>query len=333
MTALPPNASTLRLGLGALGKLMPMSLWLSPEGVIRSVGPTLEKLLGPLGPADVGFFDLFELQRPRRVRDMAGLAACAGQRLKLALRDPPQTQFKGQCVRLEDRSGVLVNLSFGISVAKAVDNHNLTDSDFAPTDLAVEMLYLLEAQTAVVEELRLLNLRLREARSAAETQALTDPLTGLHNRRAMDRALQEAVAQKSGFGLLHIDLDHFKDVNDTMGHAAGDHVLGHVAQILRDETRTSDTVARVGGDEFVMILPGVTTSEALESIAQRLIKRIEFPIIIDDKVCQISASIGISASVHYPVVRPGDILGDADRALYQSKNGGRGRATQFMPPR
>jgi diguanylate cyclase (GGDEF)-like protein len=226
----------------------------------------------------------------------------------------------------------MINLSFGIGVTEAVRRHGLTEVDFAPTDLTVEMLYLAEAKSAVVGELRDLNLRLQGAKIAAEEQALTDTLTGLRNRRALDIALGELTRHGHAFGLMHIDLDFFKQVNDTLGHAAGDHVLRVVARILTAQTRSSDTVARVGGDEFVVILPEMSDTARLGQVARRIIENLTQPIYFEGQSCRISASIGVTVSTFYPSPQADRMLSDADDALYASKRAGRGRAQFFTPP-
>ena len=325
------SAAALSLDPPALSRLMPLHLHVGPDGRVRGSGPTLAKLFDRTPIAGSGFAELFEVQRPRGLADLDDLSRLAGGRIRLALRQPPHTGFKGIAVALGGGAGWLFNLSFGIGVAEAVREHRLTDADFAATDLAVEMLYLIEAKTAVLDELRRLNLRLQNAKSAAEELALTDTLTGLRNRRAMDEALALATATGTAFGLIHIDLDWFKQVNDTLGHAAGDHVLVHVAGILRDETRGGDTVARVGGDEFVVVFPGLTDAAVLDRIAGRILTRIEAPIDYEGAPCKISASIGVTNSALYPNPDPDCLLVDADRALYASKRAGRGRITHFSP--
>jgi diguanylate cyclase (GGDEF)-like protein len=206
----------------------------------------------------------------------------------------------------------------------------LTDADFAATDLAMELLYLVEAKTAVTEELRQLNLRLQGARDAAEEQALTDTLTGLRNRRALDFAMSHLIDQHIPFGLMHIDLDYFKAVNDTLGHAAGDHVLREVAKTLMAETRSGDTVARVGGDEFVVLFKTLTEPDMLHGIAERVVMRLSEPMLFEGKICRISASIGITISTNYTIPLADRMLSDADEALYASKNAGRGQAQMFQ---
>ncbi len=138
------------------------------------------------------FFDAFEVRRPEGIEDLEGLLSHAGQRLHIALKAGDIPGFRGLAVALEG-GGALVNLSFGITVVDAVRDLELTDADFAPTDLAMELLYLVEAKSAVMDQLRDLNRRLEGAKSAAEEQALTDTLTGLRNRRALDLALQQLV--------------------------------------------------------------------------------------------------------------------------------------------
>jgi diguanylate cyclase (GGDEF)-like protein len=311
----------------ALNRLMPMHLWISGDGIIESAGGTLRKVFGVKPLAGSSFFEMFEVRRPGGVFTVADMRRLDGERLQIMPKEACGVQgLRGIAVSLPDTNGVLVNLSFGIGVIKAVAAHDLTDADFAATDLAMELLYLVEAKTAVTAELRELNLRLKGARDAAEEQALTDTLTGLRNRRALDLAMSMMIDHKLPFGLMHIDLDYFKSVNDSLGHAAGDFVLQEVAKVLTAQTRTGDTVARVGGDEFVVVFRELTDSVKLFRIAERVVAKLTEPYNFQGQTCHISASIGITISTDYARPLAEKMLSDADQALYASKNAGRGRA-------
>ena len=322
------------LGPEALGALMPLHLVVAGDGKIMGCGPSMQKLME--GKPLLGFdlFDVFEIRRPSGLGTLAALRARAGGRIYLTARALPATGFRGLAVPLAGGKGMLINLSFGIGVVDAVRDHALTDADFAATDLAVELLYVVEAKSAVMQELRDLNLRLQGANSAAEEQALTDTLTGLRNRRALDLALAQAVAGPRPFALMHLDLDFFKAVNDTLGHAAGDHVLRSVAEVLTAETRANDTVARVGGDEFVILLPGLIDPTRLEQIALRIIAGLCEPIPFEATFCRIAASVGVTWSTAYDRPDADTMLNDADQALYSAKRAGRAcvRLHEAEPP-
>ncbi|TMV84795.1 GGDEF domain-containing protein, partial [Thioclava sp. BHET1] len=308
---------------------MSMYLWLDARGGVIRAGPTLCKILPEAGQQGISFFDLFRIRRPARVEGMAALSASFGKRLLLQMRDPPETGFRGIAVPLGGDQGALVNLSFGIELTDAVQRHGLRNADFSPTDLSVELLYLAEAKSAVMDQLHDLNRRLQKARLMAEELALTDTLTGLGNRRAMDQVMARLLVGGQAFGLMHLDLDFFKQVNDSYGHAAGDRVLQVIAGILRDETRMGDTVARVGGDEFVLLFPGLAQADRLSCIAQRIIERLSQPIDHEGQICRVGASIGMTVSSRYAEPRADRMLSDADHALYVSKSRGRARATVF----
>ncbi len=313
----------------SLSLLMPMHLVLAADGKIVQTGPTIAKLYPDRDLSGLLFFDCFEVQRPHNTATVADIIATKGAKLHLTVQNGHQTTLKAVGVTLADGDGLLLDMSFGISVVDAIGTYDLTIGDFAATDLAVEMLYLLEAKSAAMMESRKLNTRLQGAKIAAEEQAYTDTLTGLKNRRAMDHVLERFIEADEKFGLMQIDLDYFKAVNDTMGHAAGDHVLLEVAKILVDETRDEDLVARVGGDEFVLLFHRLTDIEKLNDIASRIIKRMEVPIAFNGKHCRISASIGTTVSDYYQTPDVVKMLGDADLALYASKNKGRACYTVF----
>lgn len=325
------GAITLRLGSAALDALMPMHVALSADGRVTSIGPTLARLAGGQGLVGGWFFALFEIRRPGGVLTMRDLAARQGERLHLSFRPHSEIGLRGLAVPLATGRGMLLNLSFGIGAAEAVREHDLTEADFAPTDLTVELLYLMEAKAAVLDELRALNRRLDGARHRAEEQAMTDTLTGLRNRRAAEAELARLSASGRPFGLIHLDLDRFKQVNDTLGHAAGDHVLVEVGRHLAQVLRSGDTAARIGGDEFVLLLPACPDAAALQAVARRILARLRRPIDYLGQPCRIGGSIGMVLSSDYAPPEGERMIADADAALYAAKRAGRGRAKMGGP--
>lgn len=316
----------------AMDLLCPMHLILNRNGHITHAGPTLCKILGGVSPVGQRFLELFDIRRPRSPNTMQELRDMGPQKLRLKLREAPQTALKGICVATGDADDtVIVNLSFGISILDGVRDFALTNADFAATDLAIEMLYLVEAKTAAMEASYKLNSRLQGAKIAAEEQAYTDTLTGLKNRRALDTVLRRLLDHKGSFAVMQIDLDYFKTVNDTLGHAAGDFVLQNVARIMVDETRSDDLVARVGGDEFTLVLPDVRNDETLRAIGKRIIDRLEEPLSFQGNECNISASIGTVWIQPGETATMEDLLSDADVALYASKHAGRATQTLYRP--
>ncbi|HZQ38235.1 MAG TPA: diguanylate cyclase, partial [Dehalococcoidia bacterium] len=161
-----------------------------------------------------------------------------------------------------------------------------------------------------------------------ERQALTDSLTGLPNRRLVDDRLQQAifVAQRNrgSLALLFIDLNRFKTVNDTYGHAAGDQLLQEVSGRLQESLRQTDTVARLGGDEFTAILPGARPPGAAAA-AEKILTSLDRPFIIGGQLLSVGASIGIA---FYPddADDAATLTRHADLAMYAAKRGGRGHA-------
>ncbi|KRS17093.1 GGDEF domain-containing protein [Roseovarius indicus] len=313
--------------LGAvLDTLCPMHILLDGSGHVVHAGPAMRKLSPDAAPEGMHLSDLLDLRRPRTSDSMEALLALAGRKLHFALRKPPQTELKGVLVPLpgpEEQGGAVLNLSFGISIVDAVRDFALTSADFAATDLAIEMLYLVEAKSAAMEELRRLNSRLDGARIEAVQAAFTDKLTGLRNRRALDPVMARLAETGTAFALMHLDLDYFKDVNDTYGHAAGDAVLQAVAGRLTGGTRDHDTLIRLGGDEFLLVLPGQTQASAVARLAGRLIRDIARPIPFGERSLTISASIGASLSQRYDPPDPARMMHDADTALYAAKAAGR----------
>ena len=310
----------------ALDALMPMHLALDSGGRIVAAGRALRRLAGPLAAAGRDFFDGFSVLRPCGIDGAGALFGTAGRSLVVAVpRAGRKVSLRGHLVAGPE--GGILNLALALPDLPDLGGTDLTAQDFAPTDPTVDMLYLLEANHLAVAETHRLIDRLQGDKSRAEAAALSDALTGLGNRRALERMLAGTVRDGQVFALCHVDLDYFKAVNDSLGHAAGDAVLCEVARRLGGIVRAYDMVARVGGDEFVLVFPGLVDVVRLEDIASRIVAELERPVPWADRVCRISASIGISLSIDYDPPDPERMIADADRALYASKLAGRARHT------
>ena len=173
----------------------------------------------------------------------------------------------------------------------------------------------------------------KQTQQKIETMARTDPLTGMANRHELDRMLASiGPGFSEGIGsvaILYIDLDDFKTVNDTLGHAAGDKVLVTIAERIRSAVRTSDFLARFGGDEFVAIIP-MADAEASLLAAERVMAALAPSIFIGDRKFSITASIGTAVGPAHGL-DGSTLMTAADLALYESKSGGKSRVSLFRP--
>nr|WP_183842932.1 EAL domain-containing protein [Rhizobium etli] len=172
----------------------------------------------------------------------------------------------------------------------------------------------------------LLNKELERSRAEARFAADHDHLTGLLNRRSFDFALAELARQESiRVALLHIDVDHFKEINDRFGHAVGDLVLCHVSKILLEAISAGDVAARLGGDEFAVV---ITEDECDKTIAvlDHIQSRLESPLPIGDQTLIVRCSIGVASAMNADFAR---LLSQSDLALYHAKRNGRNRAEIF----
>ncbi|MCE2943243.1 MAG: diguanylate cyclase [Lysobacteraceae bacterium] len=207
------------------------------------------------------------------------------------------------------------SIVFGLAVM-----HVLTLA-FLPgiTARVVDGIRLQQANARLAEQLRV-------HLQAVEEEAATDPLTGVLNRRALDRLLAREIerceVQGTMASLLALDLDHFKAINDAHGHAVGDDALRAFTQRIRGQLRQSDHLARLGGEEFIVLLPGASLEKASE-VAERLRDCVADAPLLDAPRVAVTVSIGVAA------FRPGDsgteLLARADAAAYEAKRSGRDR--------
>ena len=163
-----------------------------------------------------------------------------------------------------------------------------------------------------------------------QRESITDPLTGIANRKYLERRLGEVIAefesQARSAGMLFMDVDHFKRVNDLYGHMVGDDVLRMIARTLLYTFRTTDTVGRWGGEEFVTFLYDVSDHETLRAVAEKLRTQVE-----DSRIDPDGMALSVTISIGGTILQPGDtsdsFIKRADALMYESKQAGRNRVT------
>lgn len=222
----------------------------------------------------------------------------------------------------EVRGGISVSID-AESVDRAVSQGRTFTALTLAGSLASLLFVLYLVSTGLLGSLLAAETRLREL-------ATQDPLTGLANRRAAMQRLatevERAHREDSGLTVIMLDLDHFKRVNDAAGHSAGDAVLAAAAAGMASRARVYDTVARIGGEEFLVIMPGADEAEGLaaaERIREAVARRTAG---VEAAACCVTVSAGVAARAPGKAESPGDLLRRADRALYRAKDAGRDRA-------
>ncbi|MBI2710738.1 MAG: EAL domain-containing protein [Actinobacteria bacterium] len=217
------------------------------------------------------------------------------------------------------RTAVVLPITNGSEIYGAVNAVSRSDSLRPDHDLLQRLAGIADQGASALQNARLLE--------AVQHQALHDALTDTPNQRLLEDRVEHAVAQarrgSTNVALLFLDLDRFKKINDTLGHAIGDLLLTQVAQRLRTCVREIDTVSRLGGDEFVVLLPGLSEPAESALVAQRIVEALEQPFNLDGYELFITSSIGIAGYPH-----DGDtyasLLKAADTAMYEAKAAGRG---------
>lgn len=270
---------------------------LRPDGVITECNPAFLKLLGleDLSQLEGRSYWEFEIESNRREE----------------LKSGEQVEMLSNCqaTLCRDDGSVVYLLK------------NVT-----PVETPEGIIY--ETTAIDVTQMRRHQVELQRSRDAAVMNSLIDPLTKLPNRRMLTESLpailESAKQQGNSLALLFIDLDGFKPVNDNLGHAAGDEVLIHIANTMRSMVRKGDSLARFGGDEFMLVLSDLGTSEDAARVAEDMRHAIEAPITVMGQEVHVSASIGISI---FPTdaTQAEALIARADTAMYAAKRQGRNR--------
>ncbi|MBK5568774.1 EAL domain-containing protein [Ensifer sp. SSB1] len=296
-----------------------------------------------LGVSKIGVFD-FNLDALRddwdeRMFEIYGLDPSDG---------PPSSEAWENTLHPDDREKVIARTNEGIASGKPYSNafrivrpdgsirhirsNAATYIDHLGTRKLIGANWDVTEDIALQEDLRQAqasaearNRELEQARIRIEYNALHDYLTDLPNRRYLDQMLAENVAVNA---ILHIDLDRFKQINDTLGHQAGDAMLTHAAAILRAHARHDDFIARIGGDEFVILCRRGRSLPQLSELAERIVHAFRRPIPHEGQLCRLGASIGIAWKGRDDFDAK-QLLMNADIALYRAKSLGRDRVEVF----
>ncbi|GGV23791.1 hypothetical protein GCM10010212_06810 [Paenarthrobacter nicotinovorans] len=242
------------------------------------------------------------------------------------------SMYSGNDPRLELLLEGIVRLAAGdlstrVKVSEARDE---IDAVIMGTNLLAEDLQIVYEE--LEQRVQARTQQLNEAHLAMRRMAMTDPLTGLHNRSAFAAALNEVQAGeadgKKRAAILLLDMDGFKAINDSLGHTIGDKVLETVAGRISGAVREQDMVARMGGDEFAVLIPGVSPSEAA-AIGNRILAAVVEVMEIEGQHLRCGASMGLRMAD--PGQRAEELMMEADIAMYESKSDGRGRLKIFEP--
>lgn len=311
--------------------LSPFHILLDEGGKIQQMGPSLAKLCAHFGVTHDALEAQMTLSSQGHELTYQELAERAHRSIHCAFSGQFDMTFQGQSIPMP--TGVFLDLGLTLEEVTRLETLPLGRTDFTPCMMIEEVMLLIEAKTIVLNASQDITLRLEHERNLALDTARRDPLTGLLNRAALEAFSDPTQGHIDDICVLQIDLDKFKAVNDTLGHAAGDHVLRHIAKILREETRRDDDLVRLGGDEFTIVLRNISDPSQAIAVAERIIRRAAEPIDYQGHPCEISTSIGVA---YQNTQRPEPLealIHQADAALYTAKRAGRNQwRSQSHPP-
>lgn len=318
-----------------LGQILPFFLMINDSGIVTNAGRAILKLFGDEKIIGRSVFEILSVKKPRRFDPTNGFRDVLGQRLRLELHGLgalATSDIFGMAFPAanHDTAGIVIAATPGVNVGSFVETHGLRVSDFGPADGSADLLPLLAMQSDMLEDSKKQSKRLREARDAAERLANHDALTGLPNRRAFMKKLSVALAIQS-VAVVHIDLDRFKEINDSYGHAAGDAALKHAAEAMTDILGGLAYCARLGGDEFVAMIEAPEADIVLHQLSEALIARLSDPFMHESELLSVGVSIGMARAGPASGLTADDILHQADLALYSVKRSGRGHIQMCTP--
>ena len=304
--------------------LFPMHVTLNTEGKIESVGPTLQRIFQDTLHGKF-FFDCFRIEKPRNITDISHLSNAIGKRLIIWSNIAGRVPIKFRCVATRSElpeEAILIDFALGSSLDSMVAELGLSADDFKPNDFSLDLLYTIETQRTLFEDSQKLAQKLQQSKQLAEIAARVDHLTGIANRRGLHKYMETLLEQDETAGdyaFLLLDLDKFKHINDNYGNAAGDYTLKHIASLLRTFAGKTAFAARIGGDEFVLILQGKFSETELNNQAQALLTAILGPIWFHGVIIQIEANIGALSFNTKDDAHSEQIFISANIALHEAK--------------
>jgi len=322
------------LALGDLDRLFPFGIVVDQGGRVLGLGPSLKKLPGMASAVGTRVFDALRFTKPRSIDPDRLFQDVLCKRITCEVPDPDAAKpvaFFGMAFNVEMGAAphVLLALTPGVNARTLVEDRGLRISDFGPADGSADLLPLLAMQEEMVADGKKKTARLEAARDEAERLANLDVLTGLPNRRALMRRLEQSLSE-GPLSVMHVDLDHFKDINDTYGHAAGDAALRHAAEALQSVVGVDQLCARLGGDEFVAVVQG-GDADLLDAMAKKVIASLSRPFKFKGENIVAGASVGLAQTRPWDGQTPDSVLHRADLALYEVKRGGRGSVLLCSP--
>ncbi|WP_134682287.1 GGDEF domain-containing protein [Paracoccus ravus] len=297
--------------------IFPMHLVISRDGRIFSAGRTISKMIG-----DQKFFQhVFGIDSGIELFNAGDFDAERLSGPSICVRS---LMFNDLCLQgSSSRSGnfYILNFGFGMGLRTAVERLNLVRGDFAPSDPSLDFLLIGEAMRAATAEINHLADRVDTARISAEKHAVTDPLTGILNRRGFELEMARAIRRfgTSPFSLFQLDVDDFKQINDAHGHLFGDLCLRHVADVLRVNLGEKGVCGRVGGDEFSALVFGNFTLDQLGRLKEKILLAISSPLYSQKSKVHISACIGYWRANDLVNLDAASLWHAADLALYSEK--------------
>ncbi|MCG6882188.1 MAG: EAL domain-containing protein [Silicimonas sp.] len=314
-------------------RIVPFGVIVDAGGIVRSLGPSLRKIASPECGVGRPVFEAFSFRKPRLLKPDLVFQDVLGARITMDVHtseaDSTVSVF-GMAfnITIDGLPHVALVMTPGVNARKLIEEKGLRTSDFSAGDGSPDLLPLLAMQEEMAADSKRAAARLKSAYDEAERIALHDTLTNLPNRRALMIALRD-VTQKEPLSIVHVDLDRFKEMNDTYGHAAGDAALQHAASALRSVFGDETMCARLGGDEFVVLLRGAAQEAKLSKFGKAVVAAVSAPFKFRGEHLKIGASVGLAHTDSSDGLSADELLHRVDLALYEAKRSGRGCARLY----